>query len=466
MSIKLQQTQAADIDFEDLKSRSDIVEVARELGMKIRKSGKTFFTVCPSHKDQTPSNCSLIPGKGAKCFRCGWSADVIGLVEVVQGVTKAEAIRWLADRAGIAHGLGNGQKVKTSTPFPKGDLLPEASQPLTPTPPTVAIVEAVEVIRLAFPEDTQVKPPTIWAPYGDGQVAANFTRDQLIVGLQAGGLTLKRATAQADQAFASRRARGLTALKPPQPKPVTPRRLSLRARVYARLLTHLQPPPSEGAIWLRDRKGITFDTQLTAGVGWLNWEAADRDLRAEFGDDLKTLGLIKVDDKTGKVIGLRFKSYRLIFPYFAPTTDGLAPVYLQARNIHATGDQLRFNKPAGGEVIPYNAQALEAARAVGAPVFICEGQTDCLTLIQSGRHAIAISGSQAFKAEWAKLFAGLKVFVTRDPDAAGEVFAKAITTAFVARGLYAPKVISLPAGQDVTDIFTGAKSKKTSEEEA
>lgn len=475
------------MNLDDLKSRSDIVEVARDLGLTVKKSGKTFFILCPSHKDAKPSNCSLIPSKGAKCFLCGWSADVIGLVEKVKGCDTGEAIRWLAARSGMAdedqpkvffgskkgRGLGNKKKAKAAPSYPKGQPLPPEVEADIPPPPEVDThrlpeVDDQPVADLVAPPVVNGAPgqPTVkiiwaaaakvavfsdqWRRLEDGQIEAEYNRDQWQLLCS---FTDKPFDAKAFDRYAKARPHR-PALKP-----------TIRSRVYAALLTHLRPPPSEGAIWLRDHKGISFDTQAAFKVGWLaDWAKADRDLRAEFGADaLAALGLMTLD-QAGRPVELRFKSHRLIFPFLAPQGDGLACVYVQARNIHADHDG-RFMRPSDPTPCPYNLHLLDRARKTGQPVFATEGESDCLTLNQSGRLAVGIIGATGFKPEWAKAFAGLEVFITRDPDEAGAKFAKMIAEAFVAAGLPAPKVVRLPAGQDVTDIFTGAKSKKVIEDE-
>ena len=85
-----------------------------------------------------------------------------------------------------------------------------------------------------------------------------------------------------------------------------------------------------------------------------------------------------------------------------------------------------------------------------------------MTLTQSGRLAAGIPGTQGFKSDWAKSFAGLEVFLAFDPDAAGQTAARKVADVFVAEGLPAPKVVKLPPGQDVTDFFTGKRSKEPS----
>lgn len=59
-------------------------------------------------------------------------------------------------------------------------------------------------------------------------------------------------------------------------------------------------------------------------------------------------------------------------------------------------------------------------------VYVCEGETDCLSLLDAGMEtdgtaaAVAIPGASCWRQEWNALFAGRDVLVVTDADAAGE----------------------------------------------
>ena len=422
------------IDLERLKSDTNIVDVARDLGLEPKKSGVNFVARCPNHDAKRPKltlNAKKKPG--AICFSCGFKADAIALVKKVKGCETGEAIRWLADRVGLRDepsqskksGLGYKGKPTPTTSYPKPAPLPAPAAPLIAT------------VAAATPDQAA---PTI------GDMPARFTEeltrynvnppDRVVVG---------------DQLV-------MTWVFNKTPK------TSLRVKVYEALLSHTIAPPADVVAWLTTKKGLTEATIDAFGLRWLkDWETADREMRKTFGDEvLIGLGLVKVDDKTTKPIGLRFKNHRLLFPFWLTVAAGRWPVYLQARNIHATESRFRFDNPSGDACpCPYNADALAQARDAGRPIFIVEGLTDTLTITQSGRFACGIPGANRWKPDWAKSFADLDVYLTRDADDAGDRFVAAVTKSFVDAGLHAPKVVKLPAGQDVTDFFTGQKSKKT-----
>ena len=82
---------------DEVKSKNDIVDV---IGSYINLNDKNK-ALCPFHDDHSPS-FSVHPDKQIyKCFSCGESGNVITFVEKFLGITFQEAIKILADRAGI-----------------------------------------------------------------------------------------------------------------------------------------------------------------------------------------------------------------------------------------------------------------------------------------------------------------------------------------------------------------------------
>lgn len=67
----------------------------------LRRSGRELVGLCPFHADRTPS-LRVSPDKQIfKCFACGKGGDVFGFIMARERVTFPEAMRILADRAGI-----------------------------------------------------------------------------------------------------------------------------------------------------------------------------------------------------------------------------------------------------------------------------------------------------------------------------------------------------------------------------
>jgi DNA primase len=84
-----------------VRDRTDIVAVVSESVPSLKKRGRRFIGLCPFHKEKTPS-FNVNPDSGVyHCFGCKESGDVFTFLERVEGYSFGEAIRVLAERAGI-----------------------------------------------------------------------------------------------------------------------------------------------------------------------------------------------------------------------------------------------------------------------------------------------------------------------------------------------------------------------------
>src|SRR3989454_10614750 len=88
-------------DFDTVKERVDIVRVIGEHGVVLKKSGRGFTGLCPFHNEKTPSFHVNVDTRSYKCFGCSESGDVFTFLEKVDGLTPAEALKVLAERAGV-----------------------------------------------------------------------------------------------------------------------------------------------------------------------------------------------------------------------------------------------------------------------------------------------------------------------------------------------------------------------------
>lgn len=78
----------------------DIVDLIGE-HVSLKRRGKEFVGLCPFHPDKTPS-LNVNPSKRIfKCFACGAGGDVIRFVQLRERVEFSEAVRILAQRAGL-----------------------------------------------------------------------------------------------------------------------------------------------------------------------------------------------------------------------------------------------------------------------------------------------------------------------------------------------------------------------------
>ena len=79
---------------------NSIVDVIGEY-INLEHKGKNFFGVCPFHDDHSPS-MSVSPEKNIfKCFSCGASGNSITFLMDYLGIDFKEALKILADKAGI-----------------------------------------------------------------------------------------------------------------------------------------------------------------------------------------------------------------------------------------------------------------------------------------------------------------------------------------------------------------------------
>jgi DNA primase len=85
----------------DIKARLPI-EVLVGQYCKLEKRGRTFKCLCPFHNDRKPS-LLVSPDKGiAYCFACQKGGDIFNFYQLIEGVEFPQALRDLAERAGVA----------------------------------------------------------------------------------------------------------------------------------------------------------------------------------------------------------------------------------------------------------------------------------------------------------------------------------------------------------------------------
>lgn len=86
---------------DDLHRQNDIVEVVAQ-DTEIKKKGRTYSGLCPFHNEKTPSFHVYPETQSFYCFGCGKGGDVITYVMEHERLSYIEAVRLLAQRAGLA----------------------------------------------------------------------------------------------------------------------------------------------------------------------------------------------------------------------------------------------------------------------------------------------------------------------------------------------------------------------------
>jgi DNA primase len=90
----------SDTPLSAIKSAVDIVALVGDY-LPLRRAGNKFKALCPFHDDHNPS-LELNPERQSfKCWSCGAGGDIFDFVKSYERVDFPEALRMLADRAGI-----------------------------------------------------------------------------------------------------------------------------------------------------------------------------------------------------------------------------------------------------------------------------------------------------------------------------------------------------------------------------
>jgi DNA primase len=88
---------------DDVTRVKEAIDIVQYIGryVSLKKSGRNFLGLCPFHGEKTPS-FSVNPERGIfKCFGCGVSGDVISFVMQREGMSFVDALKMLADEAGV-----------------------------------------------------------------------------------------------------------------------------------------------------------------------------------------------------------------------------------------------------------------------------------------------------------------------------------------------------------------------------
>lgn len=84
----------------ELKRRNDLVSIASNY-IQLEQKGSRFWACCPFHSEKTPS-FSINNDDGIyHCFGCKESGDVIKFVRKMEGLEFMEAVKFLAEKAGM-----------------------------------------------------------------------------------------------------------------------------------------------------------------------------------------------------------------------------------------------------------------------------------------------------------------------------------------------------------------------------
>src|SRR6476661_3818668 len=106
---------------EQIRAASDVVDVIGGY-LPLKRAGANFVTLCPFHKEKSPS-FNVNPHKQIfHCFGCHKGGDVFTFIREYEGLSFIEAVRRLAEKAKIPIELAPGTGAEQSR-FVKDALL-------------------------------------------------------------------------------------------------------------------------------------------------------------------------------------------------------------------------------------------------------------------------------------------------------------------------------------------------------
>lgn len=391
-----------------VKERADIVAVVGET-VKLARQGRKFIGLCPFHKEKTPS-FHVNPDRGFfYCFGCKEGGSAVDFIMKVEGLTFPEAIRSLADRAGIVI----EEEKKTGAELSEAEAARRAREELY----------AVSNLAATFFEHALWggvggAPPHPLSHHG----RAELVRRGLLASVETG-----TASRPPSDDLGAGRGEGATA------------RDALQAfRVgYA-------PHAWDGLATFLKQQGVS--PLVAERVGLL----VPRSSGTGHYDRFRHRLMFAVVDVHGRVVAFSGRALP------EPSADELAALGLPPPRPPAEGERAPakyINSPESpiykkGEQLFGLYQARQAVRQQGTAILV-EGNFDVVSLHARGIGNVVAPLGTAFTPEQAKLLRRYAPAVTVlfDPDTAGRKATRAARAACKAAGLTA-KVARLPAGLD------------------
>ncbi|PLX28946.1 DNA primase [Candidatus Parcubacteria bacterium] len=87
-------------DVQNIKDKLDVVDIVGEY-VQLKPAGINHKGLCPFHQEKTPSFMVSRERQNWHCFGCAKGGDIFTFVEEMEGMEFREALKYLADKAGI-----------------------------------------------------------------------------------------------------------------------------------------------------------------------------------------------------------------------------------------------------------------------------------------------------------------------------------------------------------------------------
>ena len=92
---------------QEIRNKTDIVELVGRYLSFTKKSGQNYFALCPFHNEKSGSFCVNVNKQIFHCFGCHKGGDVFGFIMEIEHITFPEAIKFLGEQLGIEINLDN-----------------------------------------------------------------------------------------------------------------------------------------------------------------------------------------------------------------------------------------------------------------------------------------------------------------------------------------------------------------------